>query len=198
MTRSVTIQHTFAGGTVVAGDPRPHHPLVQAEGFRWSRRQGFWYLPHSRDRRADRTRIDRLVTALAGAGLGVAVEVDDTPRPVAEREADREARIARRQDALDDRAALRHQEAAHAHRRAEEMASVIPMGQPILVGHHSESRDRRYRQRVADTYERGFAAESEAHVAAQRADASRASEEYRHALPATLRRIDRLECPLPE
>jgi hypothetical protein len=30
------------------------------------------------------------------------------------------------------------------------MASAIPMGQPILVGHHSEKRDRNYRQKIHD------------------------------------------------
>lgn len=37
------------------------------------------------------------------------------------------------------------------YKTASEMASVIPFGQPILVGHHSEGRDRRYRQRIHDT-----------------------------------------------
>ena len=32
--------------------------------------------------------------------------------------------------------------------RAHRMADVIPLGQPILVGHYSESRDRRYRSRI--------------------------------------------------
>ena len=31
---------------------------------------------------------------------------------------------------------------------ADKMASVIPLGQPILVGHHSEKRDRNYRGRI--------------------------------------------------
>lgn len=35
-----------------------------------------------------------------------------------------------------------------AYRRARDMASVIPMGQPILVGHYSEKRDRNYRARI--------------------------------------------------
>lgn len=35
-------------------------------------------------------------------------------------------------------------------KESEDMLSVIPMGQPILVGHHSEMRDRRYRQRAWD------------------------------------------------
>lgn len=40
---------------------------------------------------------------------------------------------------------------AEAHRVSEEaskMASAIPFGQPILVGHHSERRDRNYRDRI--------------------------------------------------
>ena len=32
--------------------------------------------------------------------------------------------------------------------QARDMASAIPFGQPILVGHHSEKRDRNYRQRI--------------------------------------------------
>jgi hypothetical protein len=42
----------------------------------------------------------------------------------------------------------------HSHAAAEKasaMADVIPFGQPILVGHYSESRDRRYRDRIGRT-----------------------------------------------
>lgn len=39
---------------------------------------------------------------------------------------------------------------------AHDMASVIPFGQPILVGHHSEKRDRRYRKRIDDKFRKGF------------------------------------------
>lgn len=41
-----------------------------------------------------------------------------------------------------------------AYKRARDMASVIPMGQPILVGHHSEKRDRNYRARIWRTQDR--------------------------------------------
>src|SRR3990167_6283344 len=41
-----------------------------------------------------------------------------------------------------------------AYKRARNMASVIPMGQPILVGHHSEKRDRNYRARIWRTQDR--------------------------------------------
>lgn len=40
--------------------------------------------------------------------------------------------------------------------RSHEMADAIPFGQPILVGHHSEGRDRRYRQRIHTLTGRGF------------------------------------------
>ncbi len=35
---------------------------------------------------------------------------------------------------------------------ADEMASHIPLGQPILVGHHSEKSDRNYRNKIWNTY----------------------------------------------
>lgn len=37
------------------------------------------------------------------------------------------------------------------------MAETIPFGQPILVGHHSEGRDRRYRERIHNTFGKAFA-----------------------------------------
>jgi hypothetical protein len=40
--------------------------------------------------------------------------------------------------------------------QAHNMAQAIPFGQPILVGHHSEKRDRNYRNRIERTYRRGF------------------------------------------
>lgn len=51
--------------------------------------------------------------------------------------------------------------------RAHELASIIPFGQPILVGHYSEGRDRNYRARIETT---GFRA-----VADQRAAEHHAS-----------------------
>jgi len=41
-------------------------------------------------------------------------------------------------------------------RQASEMASMIPMGQPILVGHYSEGRDRNYRNRIDNKYRKGY------------------------------------------
>lgn len=46
--------------------------------------------------------------------------------------------------------------------RARQMAAGIPFGQPILVGHHSEKRDRAYRGRIDSNFTRAFTAQKEA------------------------------------
>lgn len=43
-----------------------------------------------------------------------------------------------------------------AHMKARNMASVIPFGQPILIGHHSERRDRNYRNKITKTFGTAF------------------------------------------
>jgi hypothetical protein len=53
--------------------------------------------------------------------------------------------------------------------RAREMAEVIPFGQPILVGHHSETRDRNYRNRINNTFGKAFAEQDKAEHYAQKA-----------------------------
>ena len=45
---------------------------------------------------------------------------------------------------------------------AKEMASAIPLGQPILVGHHSEKRDRNYRDKIHNTFGKAFEAMAKA------------------------------------
>ena len=53
--------------------------------------------------------------------------------------------------------------------RTKEMASVIPMGQPILVGHHSERWDRNYRAKIDNTMRRSVEAGEKAEYYAERA-----------------------------
>ena len=71
-----------------------------------------------------------------------------------------------RQDARRERllaaSASAEAKAGNLHARARSMASMIPLGQPILVGHHSEGRDRRYRDRIGGLYQKSFEAESRA------------------------------------
>lgn len=54
-------------------------------------------------------------------------------------------------------------------KRASQMASVIPFGQPILVGHHSEKRDRNFRARINNIQDQAMVSSSKAQYYAEKA-----------------------------
>ena len=82
-----------------------------------------------------------------------------------------EWKLHQRRARLEANAARLQAEGQAAIKRADELASVIPFGQPILLGHHSERRDRRYRERIHNTLTRGFALQDVARRVSHRADA---------------------------
>tara|TARA_Y100000034_G_scaffold57674_1_gene70428 strand:- start:2396 stop:3229 length:834 start_codon:yes stop_codon:yes gene_type:complete len=53
-------------------------------------------------------------------------------------------------------------ESESTYKHARKLSSVIPFGQPILVGHHSEKRDRNFRNRIDNTFRRSFDLDSQA------------------------------------
>lgn len=57
--------------------------------------------------------------------------------------------------------------------KAKEMSSAIPMGQPILVGHHSEQRDRNYREKIHNTYGKSFELQDKAAYFKEKAGTAR-------------------------
>ncbi len=61
-------------------------------------------------------------------------------------------RIARYQELAEKNAKLAEEQAE----QARKMSSVIPFGQPILVGHHSEGRDRNYRKKIQRMHEKSW------------------------------------------
>lgn len=73
---------------------------------------------------------------------------------------------------LADAAVAVRQEADATYKRATQMTDVIPLGQPILVGHHSEGRDRRYRDRIHNMFGKAFELQNKAERLAQRAAAA--------------------------
>ncbi|MBU2810584.1 DUF3560 domain-containing protein [Acidithiobacillus thiooxidans] len=113
--------------------------------------------------------VDGMVrNALEKAGIvqGIASE-GVTPKPAADLQEEQKApeapgkntyaqKIEARKEryrALSDKTRAR----AKAHvEQARRMADAIPFGQPILVGHHSEGRDRRYRARIHQNFGKGF------------------------------------------
>ena len=83
----------------------------------------------------------------------------------------RQAKIER----LQERADKATNEANGLWKRGHDMASVIPFGQPILVGHHSESRDRNYRNRIQNTFRKASEATEKANHYAQKAASAAAN-----------------------
>lgn len=59
------------------------------------------------------------------------------------------------------------------YKRAKDMASVIPFGQPILIGHHSEKRDRNYRDKIHNTFDKSFKLQEKAAYYEQKAENAR-------------------------
>src|SRR5690625_2853148 len=101
----ITIRHTHADGTVLSGSTPGDGvwEIVREHGFRYARSVGI-YIRGSRDRDANRVLIDAAAQALRAAGYEVDVVVDDTWRPAADREADRQARAGQRVQRLTGRA----------------------------------------------------------------------------------------------
>lgn len=86
------------------------------------------------------------------------------------RNAYEEHQAARRERLLRIAARLESEGSAR-YQRAKQMAEAIPFGQPILVGHHSEGRDRRYRERIHNTFSKAFNAQNRAKVLRAKAEA---------------------------
>jgi hypothetical protein len=101
---------------------------VKAAGFRWAPQQDLFVAPMWTPGRED------LLLALAG-------EIDDEDTSLTDRASDRAERF----DHYHDR---RLQEAERTHAAVSALADGIPLGQPILVGHHSERRARRDAERI--------------------------------------------------
>lgn len=193
---TITISHTAADGTLVDGDPRPHHGVLKTLGFRYSRNIPGWYLRNSRDRTPNMLTIEAAAEGLRAHGFEVTVEVDSTPRDAAEREADARARSEARQAALLAKADRKSGEAEAAMGAYRQTADMIPLGQPVLVGHHSEGRHRRDLAKMERNFERSMEADAEAREATRRAEAAAARRDHRETGPATVRRIDRIETEL--
>lgn len=82
---------------------------------------------------------------------------------------DFEQRRAARAARLSKRAARLAEEGAAKIERARKMAGVIPFGQPIHVGHHSERQDERFRKKIHETFRSGYETTKAAERAARRA-----------------------------
>lgn len=80
-----------------------------------------------------------------------------------------EERQAARKARLEERAAQSDAQSAVVYKKARAMGECIPFGQPVLVGHYSERRDRNFRDRIRNTYGKAFSLQDKAKYYAARA-----------------------------
>jgi hypothetical protein len=87
----------------------------------------------------------------------------------------KQERAADRADRFDDRAITAEETSTALFNRSHKMLDAIPFGQPILVGHHSEQRDRNYRERAHNMMDKCVKESDKAAHYTRRAEASRAT-----------------------
>jgi hypothetical protein len=188
----ITISHTHAG-TVILGSARGDgvYEIAHRCGFIYTRTAGI-HLRNSRDKDANQETIEACAAQLRAAGFEVSIDVDNTPRPAADREQDRHRRAAGRAQRLDKRAEQTAARANTAEAAARRVLDHIPAGQPMLTDHHSYSRDRNTRERALRRDDQARELSRTADAFADRAAAVRAHDAADTPRVIT-RRIDRLE-----
>jgi hypothetical protein len=194
----ITITHTHEGGTLIEGSAKGDGVYEALKGlgtsWRYFPRLRQIGLGQSRDKDAQGWKIEAAARALRAAGHEVTVTVDDSRRrDMATIEADRAERADARAERLSERAERVSTAAGADYQRARQMSEAIPFGQPMMPDHHSYGRDRNYRAKMGRTYERAFAGMAEAEELERRAGSAEAGQSHRDSVPATLRRIAKLE-----
>ncbi|MFE4019267.1 DUF3560 domain-containing protein [Streptomyces sp. NPDC059101] len=199
----IEITHTPADGTQVHGTERGDEAgkiLSRKEygrrggmKFKWCSDLECWILYHSRDDDAHTWTINKLQQYLEEAGYTVDVTIDnDIERSVAEAEAERAGRALDRTARYEEYAGNAAARSEGAHRSAHAIADVIPPGQPVLVGHHSERGHRRALSRMDGHMRRSIDEDRKAKHWAERAASAANFQAYREDPHRTLRRLEGL------
>lgn len=195
---ALRIEHDELDGTLLHGTARGDRAAeaVKPLGWRWSGRLGAWFVPRSRARAADRLLIERTAGALRDAGHDVEVDVDDTVHDRAELEARQAEHEQQRAERLARRAERHHSQAEQADQAGRAIADRIPLGQPILVGHHSQRRAERDRERIDRAMRTSIEHDAQARQAERASRAAARAADSRHAPVTVSNRIQRLEAQI--
>jgi hypothetical protein len=150
------------------GEKTPVKKIKTTTVFHISQTQALDAAPVEPQQQAEAVTVEPAAIAEPSAEDVAAPEVEATPAP---RELNAyEAKQAARRERYEDRAANAQALSQATYERARDMASVIPFGQPILVGHHSERRDRNYRGKIDNTFGKSFALMDKADHYTQKAE----------------------------
>jgi hypothetical protein len=195
----LTIHHDHENGTRLTGSSKGDGvlELLQPLGWTWRYYAGV-HIRGSRDKFSYRLDLDKAAAALREAGHTVTLAVDDTWRPAAVRQEERGERADNRAERLDERAGKAAGRSQAAYDRSREIGGRMPMGQPILVGHHSESRHRRDITQMDSAMHRSVNEDEYADRLASRANGARSNEKAKHDPRAIMRRIETLKTNVRE
>jgi hypothetical protein len=191
----LTITHTHATGTVIEGTSRGDGTaeILKSNGWRWGRSIGTWFLPNSRDHLPNPGKITRTADVLRTAGFIVDTTVSLEHRSTSEVEADKIARQADRVDALHTTADRKTAADDAAWQRAETALHRLPEGgEPIHVGHHSETRHRNAIVKADTAMRRSVEASRDAEHARGRADTASVTTDARYSPVTVANRIEKL------
>lgn len=193
----ITITHTHADGTLVDGTDRGDGSAQILKGcrFRWFPSIKMWGIAQSRDHLAKRVQINQAAEQLRAAGFEVTVEIDDTPREVAQVKADRADRLDDRRDALTAKAERNAAEADARFARSNEIA-LARNGQPRLAGHYSCRAWDADQKRIENNDRLGSEAYGKAKHYEQAASVVGNAEAYRERPDVIIRRIAKNEAEL--
>lgn len=202
MNTTLTITHTPQDGTLLEGTRKGDGAWDAIKAAQAAYRiRGWKYFPsiraigvaHSRDRAPKLGLIDETAAVLREAGFDVGVQVDTAPRPMERAEEDRAVRMSDRATALELKAQRKSAESDARWAASEAIADMIPMGQPILVGHHSERRHRRDLDRIDGHMRAGVELSKEANRAAAGAESASRHMAHRENPRRVFRRVEKLE-----
>ena len=152
------------------------YSLINKAGFRWAPKQKLFVAPAWTPGRED------VLLSLAG-------DIEDEDSTLFDRQ---EQRAGRFSDYSDRRAVESEQALAH----VDSLASAVPLGQPILVGHHSERRARRHAQKIESGMKRAVMLFERAEYWEERARSARLHAKYKERPDVRWRRIKKIEADL--
>lgn len=160
-------------GAMAQGTIRDLAPVMKAKGWRWSRNLRAWFLPRTWRHETVDMRVEQTVEALAEVGVAAEVVGHDDRDREDERAARRLERDAELIDLHEARAQRAEGRAQASWDKARQISDVIPMGQPVLRGHHSEGRHRRDLGRIHDHMRKGTEASKDAKQSRAKAASAR-------------------------
>lgn len=172
-------------GIEIEFDGKPSEEIrtkLKGAGFRWSRYQKIWYAKGF----YGYAKIVAEQLAEYGGEIGEVLSIAEKMDQKVERADARSVRFSVKAESTKEHAQALFDE-------SHKMAEIIPLGQPILVGHYSEKSDRRYRERMQNKMFKGCEEFKKAEYYEHRSEAAANFERRTFNLGTTLRRIQKLK-----